>query len=276
MGVSFFFRRGMPTAEIRAKQIGACLGAKLNPTDGYEEDLCICVKQSPERFARERGVLTTPVKALYYDVVDDWKAIPALQRRPAQPLIVTSETARRYLSQTHENTMVVIPQHHCNFDHERRPDRPMRVVGFVGRWFGDPPWYERMNHAIAQMGMQMRWTPSHSSRAEVVDAYRQMDIQFSWQPFLPEPLLYLKSPLKIINAASFGIPTVCTREPAFVDECDGGFIGLDSLDEALDAIRQLQTDETYYRRFADFGPAMAAPYFVTRIAEQYRELAWRH
>ena len=271
-GLSFFYRRNQLSAEIRGKQVAEFVGGKQNPVDGYQHDVCILIKMLPGRLAFERGI--HDCGPMYLDLVDHSTCLNWLARNPALPVIVSSRSGMAYLSETlaMPNPLTFIPQHHCNVERVRRPHRPVRVVGYVGVDHAVTAHREKVTAAVEKMGLEMRWCTEFYTREDVVKAYQQIDIQFTWREGMPEKLLHLKNPLKIVNAASFGIPTVANSEPSFLAECRGRFVPALTIDDAIEQIDLLRGDANYYESFAEVGLALAEPYHLERVADLYRGL----
>ena len=77
----------------------------------------------------------------------------------------------------------------------------------------------------------------------------------------------LKNPMKVYNAASFGIPTVGYPEVGY-REWDGYYTAVQTVDEMVDAVRALQVDGWN----ADRLIGRAEEYHIERIAPLYRGL----
>jgi hypothetical protein len=271
--ISLFFRRGSLSSEIRGRQIGAALQATLNPTKGFDDDLCILVKVLPKTLTRTRALSFNP-DHIYLDILDYSGGVSWLKARPSIKVIAASRSSEQYL-RTHcpRNHIVFIPQHHCNLQRLRRPARPVKTVAYVGLMPTPPPWYDEVNTAVAKMGLEMRYFTKFRTKEDVVAAYLQTDIQFTWyDETMSDRWRQMKNALKVVNAASFGIPTVASFEPAYVAECKGQFVPCGTLELAFEAIRELQRP-ALYDVFTGTLPAFAEPYHIDNIAQLYRKLA---
>jgi hypothetical protein len=271
VALSFFYRNGPLSSEIRGRQIGSFLGAKLNPTEGFEDDVCILVKELPKNLLTNRGLALNRAKT-YIDILDYSGGVQWLTGRPDVKVIVASASARQFLEDRFPNPLTLIPQHHCNVKRQLRPQRPIRTVAYVGLMATAPWWFGHVNAAVAKMGLEMRYFTTFKTRQDVVDAYLQTDIQFTWyDKTMPDRWRQMKNALKVVNAASFGIPTVASCEPAYVAECLGRFVFCDSLELAMDSVSALK-GPALYDAFTDGLPAFAEPYHIENIAKRYREL----
>lgn len=269
--LSFFYRRGQLSGEIR-RQMARRIGAKVNPFDDTSEDICIGIKMSPYAVGRDKHVFKW--HRFYLDLIDHSTVLKWLKKRPWVDLIVASRSAEFYVPQLLPNPITFIPQHHCNFERTVKKIREPRVVAYVGTTPPLADWVDTVASAISKMNLELRVYGNCARRGHVVNAYLETDIQFTWRNDVTERLLYTKNPLKILNAASFGIPTVANIEPAFEYECRDHYFGVRALSEALDAIRELQTNPACYERFAAVGPTLAEPYHVDHIGAAFQRLAY--
>jgi len=123
MNLSFFTDNKSGSGKIRGEQIANYLGVKLNPTEGYENDICIYVKsQPPENFSN-----------VYLDIVDGKERIGWIKRHPEVGIISISKLSQEYLADIlNRKDIYLIPQHHCNFERKQRKPREVRVVGYIG------------------------------------------------------------------------------------------------------------------------------------------------
>jgi glycosyltransferase involved in cell wall biosynthesis len=126
---------------------------------------------------------------------------------------------------------------------------------------------EDFEKKLAQNGLELLKYSSFHSRQDVVDFYRKIDIQAVWRPW-PKAL---SNPLKIVNAASFGIPTLAYPEVAFaeVGEC---YIPVETLDEFIKQVKRLKSSPSLYARYRDRCLAKAEAYHIERVAEIYKHL----
>jgi len=103
----------------------------------------------------------------------------------------------------------------------------------------------------------------YKTRQDVVDAYLQIDVQVICRG-RDRPL---KNALKIINAASFGIPTIAYPEMGY-EEMAGYYWPATTPDEVRAALWMLQTRGYQSERLV----AKAEEYHIEHIAEMYEGL----
>ena len=244
--ISFFCGRG-GSAEIRGKQISKYLGAKLNPSEGYDNDVCVFVKiQPPENYPKNS----------YLDIVDGIERMRWLQTHPDIGVIASSICGFDYLRHILKRDVVYIPQHHCNYERLHRENRPIETVGVVGG-----------QGAIMNDELKCKLDILHTkpkNRQEAVEAYKKLDIQVIWR-LTANPL---KNALKIVNAASFGIPTVAYPSKAY-EEMDGYYYPVYTVKDMLEMVDKLKTGFNAQRLIDK-----AEEFHIDNIAKAYKEYLW--
>ncbi|HET7099038.1 MAG TPA: hypothetical protein VFI61_02300 [Patescibacteria group bacterium] len=248
---------------IRAQQISEYLGAKLNPVDGYTNDVCIYVK--PAWLGPEAKL----AKKSYVDIVDGNELIGWLINNPDVSIIVVSDQNRKYLSDNFHptNKVVLIPQHHCNYERIKRDRSKVFTVGNIGTPSSFMHSVDDFNDRLNNIGMTFVNYSAYRSRMDVVNFYKNIDIQVIYR----RKKKILANPLRIINAASFGIPTIAYYEEAF-NEMDGYYIPVRNIDEMAAKIEELKNSPQLYAYYAKRGVKMAQEYHIDRIAKLYRKL----
>jgi hypothetical protein len=96
---------------IRGQQVAEYLHAKLNPTEGFENDVCIYVKPhvKPHEDFDFHG-------HSYLDIIDGWGLLALVHKHPEVTVITCSAVDFEYVSENCANKVILIPQHHCNFE----------------------------------------------------------------------------------------------------------------------------------------------------------------
>jgi hypothetical protein len=245
---------------IRGEQIAKYLGAKYNPKSGYENDLLIYVK--PGRNLKEIR------KGAYIDVIDSPGLIMPLRRNPGLNIIVCSTTTRDYFKRKgHKNKIFFIPQHHCNFENIKRTKRKVTRVGVLGSAVSFSYPHDEFRKQMKAMGLQFLTNFSFRNRQEIVDFYKKIDIQVSWSTREEN----FKNPLRLVNAASFGIPTVTYPQIAFRD-FKGNYLSAKTIKTMIKKIEKLKDDQDYYRWWSKKVTKAAEPYHISKIAKLYRKL----
>jgi len=241
---------------VRGKQVAELLGAKLNPKSGFEDDVCIYVKiRPPEKHP----------KKTYLDVDDATDAVKWLQTHTDTGVIANSSISRDYLFKLlKRNDVVCIPHIHCNYENWVRPDRKVKNVGIIGSKTTFQYPIDDIRKKLKEIGLDLIYHKDYwkvygdeegmtedQRRMKVVDFYKQIDIQIVWRPddtFSEEQKL-LKNPNKLVNASSFGIPTVAYPEKGFA-EWFGSFVSANNIEYLIGACDELKNNPYYYEHYS--------------------------
>jgi len=241
------------------------LQGKFNPTSGYENDVCIyIIGRTPE----------IEPKCAYHDVLDGgMNRLARVRTKTRGPVIAASREQETVLREYFgKRPVFLIPQHHCNFRNETRPDRPVRTVGCIG---GDSavqwPHYA-MKRLMGEIGLEWRFCYEYNRRRKVVAFYRELDVQVSWRPTHPRGIIRHMNPLKLSNAGSFGIPTVAYPEPAYTAEWKDECLWADSIYDMVSKVRQLKESPAMYSEASAIALTKAKEYHIDRITSLYRDL----
>ncbi len=245
------------------------LKAKKNPAKGFKRDICIYVKVRPP---------DDHPKHSYLDFVDATDKVEYVGSHPEVGVIVQTEIAKKYLEErTGRKDIIVIPEHHCNYERTLRPDRPVTTVGIIGGkdTFQLPlPEFEA---GLKKMGLNLLyyegfWKHFKTGRLAVVDFNNKIDIQVVYRKEWYIKSRYFANPLKLENAGSFGIPTVSYPEKDYKAEWNDHFIEATSLWEMLKHVRRLKEDPVYYKEWQARSLEPAEKYHIERISKLYKKL----
>lgn len=253
---------------IRAEQIAEYLGAKINPIEGYENDICIYVKPSVKIFTAEFMKDLFRGKRNYLDIIDGYNWISYLSSINRDiPVIVCSQHDQEYLSSILDNEIVFIPQHSCNFERERKETREVKTIGIIGARLGNKQIPKDLEKRLNDIGLKLVVYSSFKRRSDIIKFYKSIDLQVIWRPWKKE----LSNPLKIVNAISFGVPTVALDELAF-KELGGYYISVTNIEELISKIQMLKSNPELYRFYAEKGIVKSEEYHISNIAEIYKRL----
>lgn len=250
---------------VRGEQIAAFMqNARLNPSSDYEDDVCIFVKPH----IKAGNGFGFP-KNSWIDINDGWELIEVLERYPEVGVIAYSDLAVEALSKHLKNKIALIPHHHVNFERTRRNRDSIKKVGITGS--GDAFKYipEEIKEGLQKRGIRLEYYSNFYPRMSVARFHESMDIHMHWRPFLKRKL---SCPLKITNAASFGVPTIALDEPSF-KEVQGCYIGVKKAQEWLDALDRLIEDQGFYGQMAETCIEESERYHIENISKLYEELA---
>lgn len=252
------------SSRIRAEEIAEYLGARLNPESGYENDVCIHVKPRHLDGVREGDWL---------DVVDDPFCLRMLRERglTGVKLIAASEFSYDFLKKRLDNEIVLIPQQHINHENIKREKREVRTCGYIGS-----PSVEAMEvnneikGVLGKLGFDFVTCFDFKTRFDAIDLYRKIDLlviaEWRWGDVNP---IY-KFPAKLINAASFGIPTIAFPRKGYM-EFEGNYVRASNMDELLEEAQKFR-DESYYYEWSNKVAKAAEKYHISQIALLYKGL----
>lgn len=253
---------------IRGQQICEKLGAKLNPDSGYKNDVCIYVKPpyKPGQDFKFEG------KKAYLDMVDEMAFVNLLKKHPEVGVITLSQWNWKLLKKLVPNKVINIPQQHCNFENVQRLRKDIKRVGIIGTYKAFDYLPHGLKEELAKRGLELVCFSKFSARQDIINFYLNIDVQIVWRPYLQYKQNILANPLKIVNAASFGVPTIAFDEPAFW-ETKGCYIPVHTLEEFLQKLDQLRSKPSLYKRYVQNGLKLAEKYHIEKIAKLYKNLA---
>jgi hypothetical protein len=251
-----FHRRRGGSGQIRGLQMAQHFKARLNPPEwNYDFDVHIWVKQQP-------ADITLPGKH-YLDVLDEQRRVGWLLKNPGCGVIASSQTGHQYLKKRlGRDDVHLIPQHHVNLGRARRTEREIKVAGVAGGLGAIQCDFEELQKVLAGLGLEFRWMRRFQNPESIVNFYASLDVQIVWRK-QDRPL---KNPLKIVNAMSFGIPTVGHPETAY-QEVEGYYWPVRDFDGLRTAIEELRQGFNAQRLIDK-----AEEYHIDNIAPLYRGL----
>lgn len=271
MNISIFAEGEDPvtaSSVVRGWQIAEKIGARLNPKSGYKSDLCIYVK--PQLDA-DSG-FKFEGKKQYLDIIDRFDLVPLIKTNPKLSVITCSEMdyvglAEILATDALSNKVVLIPQHHCNYDREIRIGKEINTVGVIGTDYTFKNLPPDLEPQLSQRGIKLLKSSDFLKRRDVVNFYKNIDLQIVWRPWRKK----LANPIDIINAASFGIPTIAFEEPYF-KEMGNCYIPVLNFDEFLFRLDQLRSSATLYNNYSELCLEKAERYHIDNIAKLYEAL----
>jgi len=253
---------------IRGDQIAKHLGASINPEVIHKDDTNIYVKP----MVRKGDDFPLEGKA-YIDIIDGANLAQLAHKHPEVGIIVCSEADYKVMSkELPKNRIVLIPQHHCNFERLPRPTiypdgKYIKKVGVIGTRGAFPYLPKGLREALAERGIELLEFSNFFSRKDIIDFYMNIDVQIVWRPYRK----ILSNPLKIVNAASFGIPTIALDEKAFW-ELKGAYIPVGTLEALLVALDELKNNPKLYDEYSSKCIEASERYHISEIAKVYELL----
>lgn len=254
----------MRVSSMIREQVIPYIGAKLNPKSGYEDDICIYLKP----MIRKGDDFTFEGARAYFDLIDGANLAQVAHRHPEVGIIVCSEADYKIMSkELPNNKLVLIPQHHCNFERMKRTRTGIKTVGVIGTKGAFPYLPKGLKEALRERGIELLEFSTFFSRQDIIDFYMKIDVQIVWRPYKK----ILSNPLKLVNAASFGIPTIALDEKAFW-ELKGSYIPVGTFEAFLGALDGLINNPTLYDNYASKCIEASERYHISNIAKLYEQL----
>lgn len=265
-----FYPNPWASGEIRGRQMAAAVGGVVGASDVFSDDVAVFVKTVPPQ------AVINHIKRVYVDVDDGYGLIPFLREQPKVYPIAASRVGQKYLQeQLGRDDVLLIPGHHCNFERFVRVTSEVKTAGFIGYPENLHLGIDELHKALGDIGIDFIAKTDAKSREDVCNFYKSIDIQVCFRKKSEtNPAPELRDPLKLINAGSFGIPTVAYPEPSYADEFNGCFVSVQSLSEVLEACRCL-LDVGYLPEYNDLSMRArdrAEHYHIDHIAPLFRRL----
>ncbi len=218
------------TARVRGEEMAKYLGAKLNQE---RSDVNIYIKGCSKEQIKDGD---------YVDVLDDLWATEWLKDKPKIKVIAMSLSHYDWLKSILKNEIVYIPHHHVNFDRVKRTRKEITTCGYVGS-----------PQEVKVKGFKFINFNTFKTRQDIIEFYKKIDIQvINNIPSIP-----YYHPTKIINAMSFGIPTVAPKVQGYREVEGFYFQDIEELKNGWDADRLIKEAEKYH---------------ISKIAKLYRKL----
>lgn len=250
------------SARIRGEEITKYIGAKFNAKVREKDDVCI--------FIKPRHLL--PVKdGDYVDVLDDLKVIPFLKQRPKVKVIAMSEVHYNHLKKELTNKIVLIPHHHINFEREKR----IRNKTLVGGIICSPSKIvhnisDKIRDGLAKVGIEFTRCFNSKTREEMISYYKSIDFLVNWYLDIYKRDCFYRHPTKIINAASYGIPTLAQPILGY-SEVEGLYISIETVDDIVREAQKLK-DVDYYNQWSKKLLKEAEKYHISKTSKLYQNL----
>lgn len=249
------------SSRIRGVEIAEYARFKLNPRSGYENDVCIWVK--PTGLGHIKG-------GDWVDVLDGLYGGRhiLLKDRPGINVIAASQNSYDTLKAELPNKIVLIPHQHLNHEKVKRTKKNVDTCGYIG---SPSPiafkMYDEIRESLKEIGMKFITCFDYKTRQDAVDLYKKIDILVigAWNDKNPH-----KTPTKIINAASFGIPSVAYPLRGY-KEIEGYYVRASNMKELLTEVQKFR-DEDYYKKWSGKVLKMSEKYHISNVVKLYRKL----
>lgn len=265
---------GWPSEFTRGYQIAEALGCNVNQVStSYDETLVAVKCFLHPNVQQDLGKFTN----YYADLIDSDNMIDVANEVPTMKMIVLTDIMRDFLAERVSNEIVVISEHHCNFELRERDRDEVKVVGYVGSKQCFDIGFEGLTEALAQIGLEFKYLiceHDNVTRKDICDFYKTIDIQVAYRTeerAVRAPIY--RNPLKIFNAGSFRIPTVSYPEIAYRLCAGSYFLEASHVDSLIDKCRLLKEDASLYNFYANRVFEWAKQFDISNIAREYAKLS---
>lgn len=248
------------SARIRGDEIAEYIGAKINPTNGYEHDVCIYVKPKGLDKVRDGDWL---------DYLDGKNMVLLLKDHPKIKVIAASQDSYEYLKENLTNEIVLIPQHHINFERIKSKRKENLTGGYIGSPSPDAfNMYNTIKVRLKEIGVDFVTCFNFKTRQDAIDLYKSIDV-FIIGDWVKNNDPH-KVPTKIVNAAAFGVPSIAYPLKGY-EEIGGNYIQAHNMDELLVEVEKFK-DKNYYTKWSKKVTKMSEKYHISKIADLYKGL----
>lgn len=267
-----FFGNQLVSGYVRGRQVAEFLEVPFNPPN-HNDFTCVWVKRRVEPWWPEKS---------WVDIMDA-ADLRGNIRDSGRPVGVIAFTTASYVYllrfyKRFNHRVVLIPQHHCNFEKTLRPDREVRIVGFVGHKEGLSCGEDELRAGLAEVGLELRClyfgrsaTQCRISRMDVVKFYEDIDIQVSFR-WLRGMFHRFKDNVRFLNAGSFGIPSVSAPEGNLLEHFADSAITAMTVTDLVRECGRLKNEPNYYKEMSKRVLEASQAYHISQIAPKYAEL----
>lgn len=248
--------------EIRGKQIAYKLSGVYTHSYPNTNEKVILIKSYPVQDGPN----------YFIDVVDHNEGIGQILKNKQSQVIAFSATSADYLKRYIKNNIYVIPQQHCNFENYTRDRKEVTTVGFVGAERSALRLnVEALSSELTKFGLNFVHINKPVIREDVIEFYKNIDIQLYFrQPNRRH--IYFKDSLKLRNAGSFKIPTVCNSDYGPLVDFPDAFLPANSLTEFVKACVELKNNPSLYEDIANRAYECSQKFHISKILPLYEAL----
>lgn len=260
MNLSFFASKSFLGCLIRGFQIAEYMGAKINPINGFEKDTCIYVKPKTLDLIKDGD---------WVDIADGHWLPGLLRNRPKVNAIACSQYSYEMLRDYLPNKLVQISQQHLNHENAVRDRQVINTCGYIGALTPtSEKIYKEIGEALEKIGWNFIFCHDYKNRIDAVNFYKKIDLLVVG--VYRGDGIY-KTPTKMINAASFGIPSIADPLPGY-KEFEDYYVRADSLEKMIDEVKKFNNPE-YYKNWSNKVINQATKYHISQVAKKYQQLS---
>ena len=189
------------------------------------------------------------------------------EKHPEVGVIVCSKIDYETMSSVIPNKIEFIPQHHCNFERYRRFREGIKTVGVIGTLGAFDYLPKGLKEELAARNIELIEYSRFFTRQNIIDFYQKIDVQIVWRPYKK----LLSNPLKIVNGASFGVPTIALDEKAFKEMGDC-YIPVNTFKEFIEKLDLLRTSPLMYQDYSHKCIKKSEEYHIENVSKLYLSL----
>ena len=260
------------SSKVRGKEVAQYIGAKFNVKTREQDEVIVWIKPK---------FLTTVKDGDYVDVLDDLEIIPLLKQRPQVKVIAMTKLQYEHFKKKLSNAITLIPHHHLNFERDRRVRNKsslfLRNKILVGGMIGSASpsqvaldLADKVRRGLAKVGIEFTTCFNPRTREEVIDYYKSIDFLVIFNPSSSDRSVLCDHPTKMINAASFGIPTLAQPRLGY-GEFAGFYIPIETVDDIVREATKLKNPD-YYNQWAGKLLPEAEKYHISNTSKLYLNL----
>ena len=247
--VSIFAEKNYLGSIVRGQQIADYLGWKYRPAE--RDGMCIFLKPKSLDKVKDGD---------WVDVSDGEYVPELLKSRPGINVIALSLYSYKFLKEMLPNRIEWISQQHLNWDRTTKEVKEIKVCGYIG---GPSEQvrrqYDKIGKSLEKAGFEFLPCFDFTTRESCVDFFMKIDCLVIGES-IQNPY---KSPAKLINAASFGIPTVAFPLESYEEWTD--FTPCLSDDKIAETVANLEF-------YPNILIEKTEPYHISNIAKKYEAL----
>lgn len=256
------------SSRVRAEEMALFLGneCQLNPDVLNVKPGDINIHVKPES-------LITVGQCDYVDFLDGGEFFEELKARPDIKIIACTQNSQDVLRAALPNEVLLIPHHHLNFERRERTRSGVSVCGYLGSYSPKTERHYRwVQEQFDKKGLEVTVLTNfeYKTREDAVNTYLNMDILIIDDYWVPDTNPH-KVPTKIINAASFGVPTIARTRNGY-QEIEGRYLKMRNFDDLIEKVIYLKENQLFYNDFSKMIKENAEQYHIENIAKLYRQL----
>ncbi len=187
-------------------------------------------------------------------------------------VIAASTYSYDYFKNKLPNEIIYIPHHHVNRENIKRDRKEVIRCGYIGTPSQEAiKFYGEVGQELKKIGFEFITCFDFKAREDAINLYRNIDILIIAEWKWGDVSHVYKFPTKLINAASFGVPTIAFPRAGY-KEFEGNYVRANNMEEMLSEVKKFR-DKDYYQEWSEKILKVAENYHISKIANLYRNLS---